>query len=297
MSRNPQTPERPLTNVFINYRRDDTRSDAGRLESDLERYFPGRVFRDVHDIEAGTDFMEVINKEVGECGALLVMIGQKWLTVTDKAGKRRLDNPDDPVAAEIAGALKRKDVRVIPVLVQDAKMPEDDDLPEHLKGLAHRNATKLDDEYWSADVARLVSVLEKVCGASPQPAAQTGQTAQPKKVGLLGAVEAAPGMSGLMRIAIAAGVAALVAALTVGIFLSRRGGPRRTQDVNAGIEAKTEAALVIEPTPEPEGLRILVKGAGVERMFAKQRPKDVALMTVRPDEEAESELTTTVEYK
>jgi hypothetical protein len=55
--------------------------------------------------------------------------------------------------------------------------------------------------------------------------------------------------------------------------------------------------LEIEPAPEPGGLRIKVKGAGVERMFAKQRPKEIALMTVTPDEEAESELTTAVEYR
>jgi hypothetical protein len=55
--------------------------------------------------------------------------------------------------------------------------------------------------------------------------------------------------------------------------------------------------LEITPAPEPGGLRIVVKGEGVARMFAKERPKEVGFMIVTPDEEGESELTIPVEYK
>ena len=97
MSQKPQSPDSPLTDIFISYRRGDTKSDARQLETDLEKYFPGRVFRDMHDIEDGADYREVITEKVGKCGALLVLIGRQWLTLTDKDGRRRLDDYDNPV--------------------------------------------------------------------------------------------------------------------------------------------------------------------------------------------------------
>ena len=162
MSQSPQGPN--LTDIFINYRRADTSGHAGRLEPELSRRFPGRVFMDIHTIEVGTDFAEAINSEVGKCGALIVLIGNQWLDITDpKTGKRRLDNPNDFVAIEIAEALKRN-IRVIPVLVEGAKMPEAEELPAALAGLVRRNALEITDTRWDYDVQQLIKVLEKICG-------------------------------------------------------------------------------------------------------------------------------------
>ena len=55
---------------------------------------------------------------------------------------RRLDNPDDFVTIEIAAALAR-DIRVIPVLVDKARMPKADKLPEPIKPLVRRNAVEV----------------------------------------------------------------------------------------------------------------------------------------------------------
>lgn len=166
MSQSPQGPDKELTDIFINYRRADTSGHAGRLEQELTRRFPGRVFMDIHTIEVGTDFADAINSEVGKCGALIVLIGNQWLDITDpKTGKRRLDNPNDFVAIEIAEALKRN-TRVIPVLVEGAKMPEAEELPASLAGLVRRNAIEVSDTRWDYDVAQLIKVLEKICGGT-----------------------------------------------------------------------------------------------------------------------------------
>jgi hypothetical protein len=204
MSQNPQTPDDPLTDIFISYRRGDTKPEARQLEADLERYFPGRVFRDMHDIDDGADYRDVIKEKVGKCGALLVLIGRQWLTLTDKEGKRRLDDPNDLVVAEIAGALKRTNVRVIPVLLQGAEMPEEGRLPEPLRALPYRQARKLDDDHWEEDIARLAAQLEKVCGARQRPEA-AGATAA---AGSLSA--APPSRWGAKKPLIAAGAGALV---------------------------------------------------------------------------------------
>ena len=119
--------------IFISYRRDDTEGEAGRLFDDLTREFGSNsVFMDVAGIRPGVDFVQAIEQNVADCGVLLAIIGPVWATITSASGQRRLDDPNDFVALEIASALKRE-VPVIPVLVHGAKMPSQDQLPESLK--------------------------------------------------------------------------------------------------------------------------------------------------------------------
>jgi hypothetical protein len=65
---------------------------------------------------------------------MLAVVGKGRLSSSDLEGHRRLDNPDDFVRLEIAKALKR-DIRVIPVLVDGVSMPQPRGLPEDLKTL------------------------------------------------------------------------------------------------------------------------------------------------------------------
>src|SRR5271155_1640948 len=62
--------------------------------------------------------VRAIEHQVSLCDAMLVLIGPKWLTTTDEAGRRRLDNPQDFVRTEVETAL-RMDKWVIPVLVHN----------------------------------------------------------------------------------------------------------------------------------------------------------------------------------
>lgn len=145
--------------IFISYRRADSQGSAGRLYDHLTRTFgKGLVFRDVDDIDYGSDFIHAIDNAVGACEVLIAVIGRQWLTMTDAAGVRRLDNPDDFVRLEIATALRRG-IRVIPVLVDDAQMPSDDALPDVLKDLHRRNAIALRNDSFDYDVERLVDSL------------------------------------------------------------------------------------------------------------------------------------------
>lgn len=150
-----------MSGIFISYRRDDTSGHAGRLYDRLsDRFGEDRVFIDIDTIEPGVDFFEAIQDAVGSCDALIVLIGKRWLTVTDETGQLRLDNPMDFVRLEVETALNRN-IRVIPVLVQGAVMPRPQDLPESLVKLTRRNALELSDARWHYDVGRLINVLEK----------------------------------------------------------------------------------------------------------------------------------------
>ena len=122
--------------IFINYRREESRWSARILRDRLCRAFdPKQIFMDIDAIALGEDFVEVIETTVAKCDVLIAVIGKNWLTSKDDQGHRRLDNPEDFVRMEIGAALKRK-IRVIPVLVDGALMPRSTDLPEDLKPLS-----------------------------------------------------------------------------------------------------------------------------------------------------------------
>src|ERR1700733_9408260 len=137
--------------IFMTYRREDTAFPAGWLYDRLASHF-GRdqVFKDIDSIELGDDFIEVITTAVGSCDVLLALIGGRWLTITGQDGRRRLDNPDDFVRLEIEAALARQ-VRVIPVLVDGARMPRAEELPPSLAKLTRRQALELSPVRFDAD--------------------------------------------------------------------------------------------------------------------------------------------------
>ena len=157
--------------IFISYRREETAYPAGWLFDRLAEHFAaGQVFKDVDSIELGDDFVEVITTAVGSCDVLLALIGDEWLTITDEYGRRRLDNPDDFVRLEIEAALARK-VRVIPILVDGARMPKADELPPSLTMLVRRQALELSPNRFDADTTRLLKVLERTLAqVQAQPA-------------------------------------------------------------------------------------------------------------------------------
>ena len=148
--------------IFMSYRREDSAGYAGRLHESLERRLgEGEVFRDVDALEPGQDFVEAITARLRSCRACLVLIGREWRDAADSSGRRRLEQENDYVRLEIATALARPDVLVVPVLVEGMAMPAAEELPESIRALSRRHATSLRDETWDADVDRLVGALRK----------------------------------------------------------------------------------------------------------------------------------------
>jgi hypothetical protein len=149
--------------IFVCYRRQDSAGYAGRLYDRLEAEFgDDRVFMDVEAIEPGAVFAEVIAGQVARCRVLLVMIGPEWLA-PDGAGTRRLERPDDYVRLEVESALQHE-VWVIPVLIEDTRMPDEEDLPPSLKPLAGRQAWSLSLTRFHFDCSRLIETINRVLG-------------------------------------------------------------------------------------------------------------------------------------
>ena len=159
--------EAPAERIFISYRRADSGGWARSLHDNLEeRLGPGRAFRDV-TMQGGMDFHEHVESLLDRCDVLLAVIGKTWTTITDAGGRRRLDDPEDLVRREIARALQRPDVQVIPVLVDGARMPTEHELPPDLAPLARRQACELSDLRWDFDVDNLARRLRVLLREKP----------------------------------------------------------------------------------------------------------------------------------
>ena len=161
--------------IFISYRQVDSWAVADALCQRLRAQFGAKqIFMDLDSIELGENFVKVIKTTVAKCDVLLAVIGKKWLNTKDEIGARRLDNPVDWVRTEIGTALGRQ-MRVIPILVDRAKMPRATDLPEDLKSLASLNALRITRDSFVGDCRRLVHaiqlVLEKRAAAPTSPSA------------------------------------------------------------------------------------------------------------------------------
>jgi TIR domain len=154
--------------IFINYRRDDSISTAGRLHDRLAQTFGRKnLFMDVDHVPAGVDFVDYLPSQVAACDVFLAVIGPNWLDAKDDDGRRRFDNPHDFVTIEIAAALARN-IRVIPVLVDGAPTPKADKLPDSIKPLVRCNAVEVRNTHFGRDAEALANkVREALKSARP----------------------------------------------------------------------------------------------------------------------------------
>lgn len=145
--------------IFVSYRRHDSSDVTGRIYDRLIQHFgKDTVFKDVDSIPLGVDFRKHLGDSVGQCNVLLAIIGRQWLT--GKAGGRAPDDPRDYVRVELEAALQRG-IPVIPVLVQGATLPEENDLATSLQTLAYRNGISVrPDPDFHQDVDRLIKGIE-----------------------------------------------------------------------------------------------------------------------------------------
>lgn len=156
-----------MPKIFISYRRSLNHETAGRIAHQLKLAFgDDNVFQDL-DIEPGDNFEEILTDRITRCSVLLVLIGKGWSTVEDADGNKRLFQEDDWVRFEVNLGLKRKECRVIPILLDGAKMPDENQLPKSIWGLAKCQAFHLRTEKtFDHDMKRLIEYLSD---QSPQP--------------------------------------------------------------------------------------------------------------------------------
>jgi hypothetical protein len=239
-----------VARIFICYRRDDASGHAGRLRDALSDQFgAAEIFRDIETIGPGDDFVQAMSRAIASCGVFLAIIGRHWVGAAAPDGTRRLDDPEDHVRGEIAEALKRG-VRVIPVLVQGARMPRVRELPESLKGLAARNALALDDEGWESDVQRLAAAIRRALPAATSGGVEIGAAPEPRGAGR------GPGIfPGGFRVDRRHALAAVGAAglLAVVVLFARGRTGQSPSETSSSTTVETRAGPDVAPAPTSQG--------------------------------------------
>lgn len=149
--------------IFISYRREDAGWPADHLGDKLKQVFGrDRVFLDVRSIAVGDDFSEEIERHLERAAVLIVLIGKTWLFMQDEFGRRRLDHRSDWVRSEIRAALSRKGCKIIPVLVDNDKLPnEKEALPRDIASLLTLERFSIRQETSEYDIDRLIYEIEK----------------------------------------------------------------------------------------------------------------------------------------
>lgn len=145
--------------IFLSYRRGDRPGYVARLQDELEHHFgDGRAFRDVDDIEGGTSWRSVIEQNLQEAGALLLIIGPNWESIW----KARQSDPENYVAYELEYA-KRLDIPIIPVTLGGTEISHQLDLGS-LSWLREKQTYDISDKQgrWKSDIAGLIRLLEKI---------------------------------------------------------------------------------------------------------------------------------------
>jgi uncharacterized membrane protein YhaH (DUF805 family) len=150
--------------IFLSYRRDDSAGAAGRLFDLLSQKLDGvKVFMDVDSLEPGVDFASVIDERLSGCDYFIAVIGPDWAGIKGPDESRRLEDANDYVRLEIEAALRRN-IRVVPVLVDNARMPRPDEVPASLHGLLRRNAIELPHHSFSKAAAELAGSIRRNLG-------------------------------------------------------------------------------------------------------------------------------------
>ncbi len=150
-----------MEKIFVSYRRQDNRWATGRISDRLNRWFGAeRVFRDIDDIEIGKHFPETIEETIRNSAVMLVIIGDQWATLTGEDGTPRILQPGDWVRREIEIALDAG-VEIVPVLIEEAQMPQPEQVPPSFGDFCMRNAITITDANYESNMERLLAKVQE----------------------------------------------------------------------------------------------------------------------------------------
>jgi hypothetical protein len=162
------TQDSPKNGIFLSYRRADTQAATGRIREKLIEHFGAEtVFMDVDSIPPGEDFSKYYKDWLtNRAAVVLIMIGEEWSSLKsnpESDALPRLFQENDHVRIEAETALSMADLRVIPVLVGNAKSPKPQELPESLHPLTRLNASRVRyDPDFTNDIKSLIASIESL---------------------------------------------------------------------------------------------------------------------------------------
>ncbi|WP_051386074.1 toll/interleukin-1 receptor domain-containing protein [Actinokineospora inagensis] len=163
-----------MCKVFVNYRVDDSIHATIAITTRLAQHFGGEnVFRDGDSLPPGSVYPPRIRRALERADTVLAVLGPEWLNVRDSAGRRRLADPHDWVRAELRMAFERG-IPVVPVLLDDAKFPEPEELPSDIGQLHWTSYWPIRRQTFTSDLEGLIGHIDPTTPPRGARAAQTG---------------------------------------------------------------------------------------------------------------------------
>jgi hypothetical protein len=156
--------------IVLSYRRDDSKTITNWLyEKLVDRYGKDSVFRDIDSIQPTENFKKRIGRALKDCDFVVAVIGPGWHgPVAD--GQSRINSTNDWVRVEIETALQL-DIPLLPVLVEEAEMPDPEGLPASLREITEINALPIASggQRFYDDLNRLFATIESVTRVAAAP--------------------------------------------------------------------------------------------------------------------------------
>jgi hypothetical protein len=157
-------PAAPPLKIFINYRHEDMPFAAVMLYRELrERFRTASIFFDQGSLRPGKRFPHEIKSHLTGAGVFIAIIGSKWASAMT-AHRQRGDQ--DYVIKEIELALQNR-WTVIPVLVDDADLPDPLQLPPAVRALTDCQAAWFRQQNLDNDVEFLTACINEIPTESP----------------------------------------------------------------------------------------------------------------------------------
>lgn len=152
--------------IFISYRRDDSTADTRNIFERFGHSGFDHVFMD-QTMKPGDRWPERIKAELIAADVVIAVIGKNWF---NDYNRERLWARTDRVHQELLTAIQHGK-RVIPVLIDDAIMPSETELPEPLREFAGYQLKRLTTSNWYHDVDDLVASVDgsRAAGGNPRP--------------------------------------------------------------------------------------------------------------------------------
>jgi len=116
---------------------------------------------------------------LAETDIAIVVVGTRWFG--GQRGRRRIDDPADPVRIEVETAL-RSGMSVVPVLVEGARMPRVDQLPDSLKDLIYRNGQEVGSgRDFDQHIERLIRNIDPILAQAEGRQAEAARLAEEER--------------------------------------------------------------------------------------------------------------------
>jgi TIR domain len=148
-----------MARIFLSYRPGNASPHALKLQGALEATFGAAnvlvgIAPSDGELEPGRTAASDLRTDV-----LLVLIDADWLH-RGRSGQRLIDDPDDAVRLNIEAALSR-DIRLIPVLINNAQAPQPLDLPASIRVLGSLPTSRIRHATWKSDFDELANRLRR----------------------------------------------------------------------------------------------------------------------------------------